>query len=102
MNNFEPASEEQLSHFFDGLRAKAIAEIITLFGTPARTLGRFRRERTHWDGETEVVEYCRALGFLGSGRTPHILWVYERSDGQPEFFYTVDLNADPYAKEDPH
>ena len=100
MNNFEPTSKEQLKHFFDGLRAKSIAEIITSFGTPVRELGPFQRERTHWDGKTEIVEYRRALGFLGTGSTAHILWVYERSDRQLEFFYTVDLKTDPCAKED--
>ena len=100
MNNFEPSSQEQLKQFLDRLRAKSIDEIISLFGRPARELGPFKRERTHWDGKTESVEYCRSVGFMGAGSTAHILWVYERSDGQLEFFYTADLKADPCAKED--
>jgi hypothetical protein len=102
MNNFEPKSTEQLKEFFDGLRTKSVDELIALFGAPARELGPFQRERVHWDGKTDVVEYCRALGFLGMGTTAHILWVYERSDRQLEFFYTLDLDADPCAKHDQH
>jgi len=100
MNNYEPKSKEQLEEFFESLRAKSIAEIITLFGPPARELGPCKRERIHWDGKMEIVEYSRILGFLGTGSTAHILWVYECSNGQPEFFYTVDLEADPRLKED--
>jgi hypothetical protein len=102
MNNFEPASAEHLERFFDSLRTKSIDEIVTSFGPPGRELGAFRLERTHWDGKVESVEYRRALGFLGKGSADHILWVYDRLDGQLEFLYTVDLKADPYAKEDPH
>ena len=102
MNNFEPASAEHLDRFFDSLRTKSINEIVTSFGPPGRELGAFRRERTHWDGKVESVEYRRVLGFLGKGSADHILWVYDRLDGQLEFLYTVDMKADPYAKEDPH
>jgi hypothetical protein len=102
MNNFEPSSTEQLKQFFDGLRAKPINEIIALYGTPAREVGYARRQRVHWDGRTEIVEYRRTLGFLGTGTAEHLLWVYERSDGKLEFQYTIDLKADPYAEETPH
>ena len=100
MNNFEPKSKEEVQQFFDGLRSKSMDEIISLYGVPARQLGERHRQRIHWDGKAEVVEYRRVLGFLGTGRADHILWVYERSNGDIEFFYTTDLLADPFAKQD--
>src|SRR4051812_21996103 len=100
MNNFEPKSKDELQQLLASLRSKSMDEIISLYGTPARELRQFERERIHWDGRLEVVEYRCALGFLGRGSTDHILWIYERCNGELEFFYTTDLMADPCAKED--
>ena len=100
MNNFEPKSKDELQQLFARLRSKSVDEIISLYGAPSRELERFQRERIHWDAKREVVEYRRALGFLGRGSTDHILWVYERSDGELEFFYTTNMMADPCANED--
>jgi hypothetical protein len=88
MNNFEPKSKEEVQQLFGSLRSKSVGEIISLYGTPARQLGEFHRERIHWDGKVEVVEYRRVLGFLGRGSTEHILWVYERSNRELELGVT--------------
>ena len=97
MNNFERSSKEQVKELFDGLRGKSVDEIVGLLGKPAREVGPSQRERKHWDGKSETVDYRRALGFLGEGSAPHILWVYERFDRQLEFLYTIDLEVDPFA-----
>jgi hypothetical protein len=82
MNNFEPSSPEQLKQFFDSLRAKSMDEMISLFGRPARELGPFKRERTHWDGKTETpakarsrkerVDYVRFLAAWRLGGRPDL------------------------------
>ena len=93
---------EQHKEFFDSLRSQPLDNIVILYGPPARELGPFKRERIHWDGKVEVVDYRRVLGFLGKGSTAHILWIYERSDRGLEFFYTVDITADPCVKKEDH
>ena len=96
MNNFEPTSVAEMKERLNGLRTKSLVEVIALFGKPHRELGPHELDRVTWEGKNETVAYRRSVAFLGTGTSPHILWVHERLDGGLEFHYDVDLEADPY------
>src|SRR4051812_3810891 len=96
MNNFEPSSVAEMKERFDTLRTKSLADVIALFGKPHRELGRHELDRVTWEGKSEKVAYRRSVAFLGTGTSPHILWVHERLDGCLEFHFDLNLDADPY------